>query len=146
MVGAVPEVQRLLRMPRLAGINERPEELQRLLRRVLLSPDLQRRMREGTVTEEMLEEMLGEGGGGGAEGEGSAAASRAERFVAMAEQRRRLNAEHSAAVVLSAEEEGAVSRLMALGHFSRRRALEAFLACEKDEGLAASLLFSDESA
>ena len=146
MLRRMPEVQRLLRMPRLAGISERPEELQRLLRRVLLSPEFQRSMRDGTVTDEMLEEALGDGGGGGGGGgEGSSAASRAERFVAMAEQRRRLNAEHSSgAVALSAEEEAAVARLMALGQFSRRRALEAFLACEKDEGLAASLLFSSE--
>ena len=62
-------------------------------------------------------------------------------MVAMAEARR---AERTALgmVELSGEEEEAVGRLMELGGFGRREVLAAFVACEKNESMAASLLFS----
>ena len=142
MLGRMPEVQRLLARPQLEGIQERPEDMQRLMSRLLLSPELQKAMKADTVSDEMIEGLLkpeeeeGEGGGGGGGGGGGK-----ERLVAMAEARR---AERTALgmVELSGEEEEAVGRLMELGGFGRREVLAAFVACEKNESMAASLLFS----
>lgn len=154
MLSRMPEVKRLLTMPRLEGIRERPAELHALLRRVLLSPELQRHMRAGTVTDAMLEDILrpvddrtddqtndtedGAGGGGSL----AATASRAERFLSLAERRRQLGGGPALEAQLGSADHDAIARLMELGGFARARVLEAFLACDKDEGLAASLLFS----
>ena len=142
MLARMPEVQRLLAMPRLEGIRERPEELQRLLRRVLVSGELQRHMKAGTVTEAMLDEILSpDAPSDGAEAS-TGGSSRAERFMAMAESRRQHGSSAALEAQLNATDNDAIGRLIELGGFGRRRALEAYLACDKDEAMAASLLFS----
>jgi hypothetical protein len=158
----MPQVQRLLSMEGARGLSERPEALQRLLRRVLLDQRLQSAIASGHVSEEMLAAALAsndshqptDSAQAAADGaappdapaDGAAATSRAERFMDLAERRRAMQAEHGAAAaeaqVRGPEDEAALSRLMALGGFGRRRALEALLACDRDEALAASLLFA----
>ena len=142
----MPEVQRLLQLPRLAGIEQRPEELQRLLAGILRSPSLQEAMKRGAVTEVMVDEAL-------RDETPEEGATRAERFLAMAQQtaqqrqsqeqvQRQVQPPHSSLEerLTGPEEAAAVSRLVELG-FSRARALEAYLVCERNEATAASLLF-----
>ena len=80
--------------------------------------------------------------------------TRAERFLELARRRAAAGGAAGGAAgagagadvehLLSAEEAAAVARLMALGGFSRAAAAEAFLACERDEALAANLLFDSQ--
>jgi hypothetical protein len=156
MLRRMPEVQSLLRMPRLAGIEKDPALLQKVLRRVLLSEELQEAMKRGTVTEAMLDDALREedknavssNRAGAQQEEGL---SRIGRFQRLAHRRREQQLQQQSgggmaaleARLAGAEEEAAVARLQELG-FERAMALEAYFACERDEALAASLLFQQQ--
>ena len=101
------------------------------------------------MSDAMLEDALRpEGEGWDAAPGDVTTASRAERFIAIAERRRRMRDEQSAEALETrlenAGDEAAVSRLLELvgQRLPRQRVIEAYLSCDRDEGLAASLLFT----
>ena len=54
----MPEIQQLLRRPRLEGVAARPADLQRLLKAVLFQPAFQQAINQGEVSDEMLDVVL----------------------------------------------------------------------------------------
>ena len=100
-------------------------------------------MKRGAVTGEMLDAALSDAP--------PPPASRAERFVALAQRQGAAAAAGGTAQpaagssALDAQVQGegdqaAITRLVALG-VTRRAAVEAYLACDRDEAMAANLLF-----
>ena len=55
---SMPEIQQLLRRPRLEGVAARPADLQRLLKAVLFQPAFQQAITQGEVSDEMLDVVL----------------------------------------------------------------------------------------
>ncbi|KAJ3141496.1 hypothetical protein HK101_003372, partial [Irineochytrium annulatum] len=106
-------------------IRSQPQLLQPLLQQ--LSETNPQLVQAITQNPEMIAQILDDGGEGLSEGAGGAGG--AEGGDAGAQY-----------ITITPEEDAAINRLAALG-FDRQRAAEAFFACDKNEELAANLLF-----